>query len=186
MSRKKRKFERDISDADKFIGTLKFKHIKRECVIRGMEFENVINSGIPELSNWLRKHFIDTISYELLDAFDDWQEAQIIEAMEGKEDSNDAVLHPSLRLGYIAERDEEGNVTKKKRARTIIKRKKKKRERTQDGLFQGTKKAFTFELQQQGLTKEEVINKVLEQFPDASEKSIGIWFNKSKKLKHGT
>ena len=41
---------------------------------------------------------------------------------------------------------------------------------------------MTFELQQQGKTKVEVIEIIKEEYPDASEKSIGIWFNKSRKL----
>jgi len=182
MSRKKRKFEREIPDADKFIGNLKYKSLKRECVIRGMEFDRVLGGSIVELTNWLRNHFIDTIHYELLDSFDDYQENLIKEAMEAKgQDPND-VIHPQLRLGYIAERDEEGNVIKRKRVRTIVKKKKKRRERTEQGIFSGTKKALTFKLQKEGLTKQEVIEKVIEVFPDASEKSVGIWYNKAKKL----
>lgn len=182
MARKKRKFEMNLPDADRFLGNLKYKDLKRECVIRGMEFDKVLKGGIPQLSNWLRNHFIDTIKPELLDAFDDYQENLVREAVEAKGEDPNHVIHPALRLGFIAERDEDGVVTKRKRARMIIKRKKKRRERTTDGIFQGTKKALTFELQQQGLDKAEVIIKVMEQFPDASEKSIGIWFNKSRKL----
>jgi len=182
MSRKKRKYEMNIPDADKFIGNLKYKDIKRECVIRGMEFDKVIEGTIPKLVNWLRNHFPDTIHFELLDAFDTYQEELIRQVMESRGEDFTVLLHPTLRLGYIAENDAEGNIIKRKRVRTIVKRKKKKRERTNDGIFKGTKKAFTFELQQKGLSKEEVIKKVMTQFPDASEKSIGIWYNKSRKL----
>lgn len=181
MSRK-RKFEKNISDADKFIGNLKYKDLKRECVVRGMEFDKVIVGGIPQLTNWLRNNFMATLQHDLLDAFDDYLEKQIREAMELKGENPDDVIHPALRLGYIAERDEDGKVTKRKRVRMIAKKKKKKRERTKDNIFQGTKKALTFQLQQEGKEKQEVITMVLEQFPDASEKSIGIWFNKSRKL----
>jgi len=187
MSRKKRKFEMDIPDADKFISYLKYKDMKRECVVRGMEFDKVLKGGIPQLTNWLRNHFIDTIQLDLLEVFDDYQENLIREAVKTKGEDPDNVIHPALRLGFIAERDEDGVVTKRKRARMIVKRKKNRRERTGDGIFQGTKKALTFQLQQQGLEKAEVINKVMEQFLDASPKSIGIWFNKSRKLhKDGT
>lgn len=172
----------NIPDADKFIGSLKYKGLKRECVIRGMEFDEVFGASIIQLSNWLRNHFIDTIHYELLDAFDDYQENLIRKSMEAKNQDPNDVIHSSLRLGYIAERDDEGNVIKRKRVRTIVKKKKKKRERTDQGIFAGTKKALTFKLQKEGLTKQEVIAKVLETFPEASEKSIGIWFNKAKKL----
>lgn len=184
MGRKRRKYENNIPDADKFIQKLKYRDLKRECVIRGMEFDKVISGDIPKLTNWLRNHFKDTVHHELLDAFDDYQDGLVKESVESKGQDPSILLHPSLRLGYIAERDEEGNVTKRKRVRTLMKKKKKRRERTDDGIFKGTKKAMTFELQQQGKSKSEVIGIIKEQFPDASEKSIGIWFNKSRKL-HG-
>ena len=179
---RKRKFEQDIPEAAKHIARLKYKDLKRECVVRGMEFEKIINGTVPRLTNWLHNHFHNTIQHDLLDTFDDYQENLIREAVEARGESPEGIIHPSLRLGYIAEKDEEGKVIKRKRVRTLVKRRKKRRERTNDGIFQGTKKALTFELQQQGLSKKEIIKKVIEQFPDASEKSIGIWFNKSKKL----
>lgn len=184
MARKKRKFERNIPDADKFIQKLKYRDLKRECVIRGMEFDNVISGDIPKLTNWLRNHFKDTAQHELLDSFDDYQDKLVKDSVESKGQDPSILLHPSLRLGYIAERDEEGNVIKKKRVRTLMKKKRRKRERTNDGIFKGTKKAMTFALQQEGKTKAEVISIIKEEYPDASEKSIGIWFNKSRKL-HG-
>lgn len=182
MARKKRKFERNIPDADKFIGKLKYRDLKRECVIRGMEFDKILHGDIPKLTNWLRNHFRDTTQHELLDNFDDYQDELVKKSMEKKGEDPGILLHPSLRLGYIAERDEEGNVIKRKRVRTIMKKKKKRRERTADGIFQGTKKALTYQLQQEGKGKAEVIEIVKGQFPEASEKSIGIWFNKSRKL----
>lgn len=186
MSRKRRKFEMDIPDVDKFMNNLTYRDIKRECVIRGKPFDEIIGGSIPGLMNWLRHHFYDTIHHELLDPFDQYQENLVRAALEKKGEDADRYFHPALRLGYVGEKDEEGNVVKRKRVKTIIKKKKKKRERTGDGIFKGTKKAYTFDLQQQGLSKEEVIQKVMEQFPDASEKSIGIWYNKSRKLhRHG-
>lgn len=182
MSRKRRKFEMNIPDADKYMSNLKFKDLKRECVIRGMEFEAVVSQGVIHLSNWLRTNFMVVPKHELLNAFDEWQEEQIRIAMRAKSQNPEEIIHSSLRLGYIAETDEDGNVTKRKRVKTVIRKRKKKRDRTSDGIFQGTKKAFTFTLQQQGFSKEEVIKKVKEQYPEASEKSVGIWFNKSRKL----
>ena len=129
MSRKKRKFEMNIPDVDKFTGNLKYKDLKRECVIRGMEFDQILNGSVLSLHSWLGNHFNDTIHYELLDAFDDYQEDLIKKAVNAKGQNPDDIIHPALRLGYIAERDDEGNVIKRKRARTIIKRKKHKRER---------------------------------------------------------
>ena len=181
MSRKKRKYEMNLLPADRFIGDLKYKGLKKECVIRGMEFDKVLNGTIPILSNWLRKHFDDVSCPEFLDQFDDYQEKIIREIGKAKGEDPGIMIHSSLRLGYIAERDDNGKVIRKKRVCTVIKKRKKKRERTDDGIFKGTKKALTFELQQMGLVKEEVIKAVIGRFSDASEKSIGIWFNKSRK-----
>ena len=161
MARKKRKFESNIPDADKFMGKLKYKDLKRECVIRGMAFDKVLRGGIPQLSNWLRNHFYDDLQHDLLNSFDDYQEGLVRKSMEAKDQNPEDVIHPSLRLGYIAERDAEGNVIKRKRVRTLVKKRKKKRERTGDGIFQGTKKALTFKLQQEGLEKADVIEKVM-------------------------
>lgn len=182
MSRKKRKFESNIHPADKWMENMKFKDLKRECVLRGIPFEKVLSAGIPELSGYLRTHFYDKIDHSRLDKYDDWQEDLIRKAGESKGVDNSYLIQPSLRLGYIAEKDDEGNVTKRHRVKTIVAKKKVKRDRTEQGLFSGTKKAYTYQLQKEGKTRPEVVKMVLEQFPDASEKSIGIWFNKAKKL----
>lgn len=182
MSRKKRKYEMNLSSADRFIGDLKYRGLKKECVIRGMEFDKVLNGTIPILSNWLRKHFDDIPCLESLNEFDDYQENIIRKINKERGEDPNIMIHSSLRLGYIAERDDEGNIIKKKQVRTVIKKRKKRRERTDDGIFKGTKKALTFELQQMGLVKEEVIKAVMGKFSDASPKSIGIWYNKSRKL----
>ena len=181
MSKKKRKFESRLKDADKWLEKLTLKDLKRECVVRGLEFDKVVDMDIPDLSNWFRANFIVATNHDLLDMFDDWNEKQIIEACDKKGIDPKDFIHPSLRLGYIAETDEEGTVTKKHRVKVLVSKKKKKRERTVEGLFSGTKKAYTYKLQKDGLSKPEVVKKVLELFPDASPKSVGIWFNKSRK-----
>lgn len=181
MSKKKRKFESRLTSADKWLQKLTLKDLKRECVVRGLDFEKVVDYTIPDLSNWFRGNYMVATNHDLLDAFDDWNEKQIIESCVRKGIEYVDFIHPNLRLGYIAETDEEGVVTKKHRVKVLVAKKKKKRERTIEGLFSGTKKAYTFKLQKEGLTKTEVVAKVLELFPEASPKSVGIWFNKSRK-----
>lgn len=180
---KKPKYRQNENPADKYIQSLNLKQLKRECVIRGLHFELVISESIPGLSNWFREHFGEKIDYNRLNEFDLWVESKLRAELGGSEENIEPYFHPALRLGYIAEQDKHGNVIKRKRARTLVKKKKKKRERTKDNIFSGTKKALTYELQKKGLTKIEVTQKVIETFPDASEKSISIWFNKAKKLK---
>lgn len=182
MSRKRRQYEMNLHPADGHFRNMKYKDLKRECVIRGMPFEQVVSSDVNKLYTYFREHYYDNVKHALLDDFDDWQEAKIRETLESKGEDSDVYIHPSLRLGYVAEKDEEGNVIKKKRAKLLHKKIKRKRERTPDNIFKGTKKAYTFELQQKGHSKADVIKMVMEQFPDASDKSISIWYNKSKKL----
>ena len=180
MVKKKRKFEMNLHPADAHLRNLKYRDLQKECVIRGMPFELVAGQDIPSLSSFFRKHFHDPSNHELLNQYDDWIESKIKDQLDARGDDDRSLLHPSLRLGYIGEKDEEGN-TKKKRVRTTVKKKKKKRERTNDNVFKGTKKALAFELQGIGKSKKEVIKEVKEKFPDANEKSIGIWFNKARK-----
>ena len=182
MSRKRRKYEQNLHPADGHFQNMKFKDLKRECVIRNMPFPLVLSSDVTVLYYYFKEHFYDNLNHKLLDEFDDYQEAKIKEVLTAKGEDSSLLIHPSLRLGYIAEKDDEGNTIKKKRARTVIKKLKRKRERTGDNIFQGTKKAYTFELQQKGKSKEEVTKEVMSKFPEASEKSISIWYNKSKKL----
>lgn len=179
MSKKKRKFEKNLHPATAYIEKLTLRDLKRECVVRGMPFEEVVRSTVPMLNNWFRDNFHNKTNHSLLDQYDDWWEIEVKAAAEKR--GEPVYLHPMLRLGYIAEKDSDGNVTKKKRVKVIIAKKKVKRERTEEGLFSGTKKAYTYKLQKDGKSKEETISLVMAQFPEASEKSIGIWFNKSKK-----
>jgi len=172
----------NLHPADGHFQKMKYKDVKRECVIRGMPFEEAVAADMMRLYHYFKDHFYDDLQHKKLDEFDDYQEAKIKEHFENKGEDAGLLVHPSLRLGYIAEKDEDGNTTKRKRAHTVVKKLKRKRERTNDNIFKGTKKAYTFELQQKGKSKEEVTKEVMAKFPDASEKSISIWYNKSKKL----
>lgn len=182
MSRKRRKYEQNLHPADGYLERMTYRDLKKECIARGMDFDKVLSGDFIALSTFFRKEFYADVQRDLLDDFDDYQENLIRDAMEDKDQNPDDIIYSSLRLGFIAEKDEDGNVVRRKRSKMLIKKKRVKRERTNDNIFKGTKKALTFELQQRGLIKEEVIKKVRAQFSDASEKSIGIWFNRSKKL----
>ena len=81
-----------------------------------------------------------------------------------------------MRLGYIGEKDEEGNIIKRKKVPGIKKSKyKKPREKDENNLVKGTKKSYTWELTKKGLNLERVIRRVQKKFPDANEKSIRLW-----------
>jgi len=155
-------------------GNLTYKELKRECVARGMPFDDVIGGDFPNLSHWLLNNMLKPKDDQNIIDFDNYTDKILISR--GKGD----LVHRSLRLSYLGpELDNEGEIIEKKPK--VIKEKKAPRERTETGLFKGTKKAYVQELQSKGKTIEQVIIKVTRKFPDAKEKSIKIWFNKFKK-----
>ena len=175
MTKTKRKRKMDIfQDFMKVVGNMTYKDLKVQCVIRGLEFEKVINGDFPTLQNWLYYHLNDPQDSDLLNQYDDWLDKKLIG--EGKAD----LVHPSLRLGYIGKRDENGKVVKKKRPKGV-KKKKKKREKTKDGIYKGTKKALVFECQEKGYSIKKTIRKVSRKFDSFSEKSVKIWYKRASK-----
>jgi hypothetical protein len=150
---------------------LTYKDLKIECIIRGMNFNEVVKSDFFYLANWLSQNISRGKNQNLLDQFDDWVESQI---------RDKDLIHPSLRLGYI-QRDED-DLPKPKKEK-IVKEKKPPREKDSRGLFKGTMKSYTYLLQEKGKTLEQVTLKVTRKFPNAKPKSIKIWFNKAKKGK---
>jgi hypothetical protein len=111
---------------------------------------------------------------ELLRLYDDWLDNELI--MGGNGD----LVHSSLRLGYVGDREDDEDKPKKIKPEPKAKVKK---EKTAEGIFSGTKKALTFKCEKDGKTLEETISMVMENFPDAAEKSIKIWYKKSKRTK---
>lgn len=172
MKKKKAQPKHGIPGISGYHSNKTYKDLKREAVIRGMPFPDVTGAGIPTLI-----HFINNSENKpdisLIDKYDEWADAQL--AQLGYEKGKEC-RHPNLRLGFIGEKDENGSVVKQKRIKGIPKPKKPKRERDENNLYKGTKKSYTFELAKKGLTLERVIRRVLKKFPDASEKSIKIWY----------
>jgi len=153
---------------------LTYKDLKIECIIRKMPFDEVLKADFFRLSNYLLTNVLVHKDESLLDAFDDYMDDILHER------GADELIHDSLRLGYV--KREEGDEPIKK----VIKEKvEKKPPRTKDsnGLFKGTMKSYTYELQGRGKTVEQTIVKVQRKFPASKPKSIKIWFNKAKKQK---
>lgn len=171
----------DMSRADYELTRMTYTDLKRACLARGMDFEKASDGSIPRLARWF------TDNYELpqwlnhLDEYDEWLEKVLLERGYKK---GDAVFHNDLKMSLLKNTDEEGNVTTAKPRlgnKGIAKKEKKKRERVEGTkIFKGTKKALTYECQKNKLTLPDTIKKVIKQFPDANEKSITIWFKRSK------
>lgn len=152
---------------------LNYKDLKKECIIRGLDFEQTTFASFPFLSGWLLENqFIESDLNNLI-KYDKWVEEGLIEA--GK----DYLVHKSLRLSYLSEDQIEEKTNKIKNKKFPIK--KEKRVKNELGLYTGTKKAYTYELAKKGKKINLIIKRVMKRFPDAKEKSIKIWFNRANK-----
>ena len=178
--------------AESELARMKHRDLQRAAVVRGMDFEEVVRSGVPELASWFCRNYDLPQFIDKINEFDDWRDEQL--KGRGYEEGS-PFFHASLRLGFVATKDEEGNTTsvKKPRLKGVDKPKKEKKERVEGTkVFKGTKKAMTYELTKESyklskskdpkikpLTKDEIIEKVKEAFPDANEKSVGIWYKRA-------
>lgn len=149
--------------------------IKREVITRGMPFQKVVESDVPNLYAWWNNNRNNEVDESLLDKFDDWVEAELRAI--GKED----LIHSNFRFNFMGVKSSED----KPKIKKIVteKQPKKRREKNSLGLFSGTKKAMVFEAQEKGWSVKKTIRKVMRAFPDAKEKSIKIWYNKAAKSK---
>lgn len=187
MSRKKKVAKFDSGGyAERQLSNMRFQDLKRANIARGLPFEDAAKFDIPQHQTWFLRHEENTQDITLIDQYDDWMNEVL--KQQGYPDG-DPVYHPSLRLGFVAQRDEEtGEVlqTKKPRTRGLEKKKKKKVKRLEGtNVIAGTKKAYTYQLTLEkgkkgkpAHTIGEIIEKVMAQFPDAKEGSIKIWHKK--------
>lgn len=166
--------QRVSPSAVSYIEKLNLPALKKECIIRGLPFEKVCGS-IPQLQTWFLNNYDNPIDRKRLEEYDQWA-TLLLKAR----NCDPSMLAPEFRLGEFIVKNAEGGVYKSKFSKNPKSRTKKPR--TEDHLICGTKKAYTYELQKRGLSKAEVIGMVKEKYPTAKDKSIGIWFNKSKKL----
>lgn len=156
---------------------LTLKGLKQEVISRGMEFDKVLSSSIPDLQNWLYNNFKLEKDRNLIVEYDEYIEQLLRDV--GSED----MIYPSLRLSYVGDKAENFGTLEKKPKRIKPRGEKVIKEKTEDGIYSGTKKALTYECFNKGISIEETIEKVKEKFSDASEKSIKIWFRKAGKIK---
>lgn len=176
-----------LTPADKALRKLKYKDLQRECIVRGMSFEDLVEADIWRLQSYFKKHYYDAKDSDKLDEFDRWFEGEM--TLEGKGTDNPEhawMHHPSLRLGFTQGEDEQGNSIGHLKPRKFKKVKKKaKRVKLKElgGIIGGTKKAMTFALAIKGNSLSRVQKKVKKAFPEAQDKSIRIWYNKAIKLK---
>lgn len=176
MARKKRKeqssektsFLRDSCSHDTY------KDLQRKAITLGMPFPDVPRSGVFDLIRYINRPDTPNPNPDLIDEYDKW----VIQQFDIAGLPQDDPLRSSrLRLGFVGDTDEEGNVIKRKRVPGIKKTRIKKpaRERDEFNLLKGTKKSYTWELTKKGYDVDRIIRRVSKKFPDANEKSIRLW-----------
>lgn len=165
---------------DKVLAHLKHKDLQRECILRGLDFAKIVEFDHHALSNWFYHNFEEPQDLTKLTLYDVWMEDQLQKRGYKK---GDAILAPSFRLGFTPDLDglplkTPGVSTTLKQVANSAEPKEVKPKRTVDettGVYTGTKKNLTYTLTDEGMELSQIIEKVLERFPDAQEKSIKIW-----------
>lgn len=167
------------------LGMMKHKDLVIACVSRGLPPEEVVKLDHNGLGSFFLNNYDNSENPELLVEYDIWVEKEL--KLRGYKDG-DALLSPCLKLGYVGKGDlsdvpkkiiEPGVETKKIPDEAKEKVKREKDETT--GVVVGTKKNLTYTLAQSGMELSEAITQVKQQFPDAQEKSIKIWFKRALK-----
>lgn len=151
---------------------LTYNDLKRECLKRGMGFQEVVSGDVLRLNHWLNRNINNKQNPQLIQDYDNWIEEVLISR------GQEQLVHDSLRLAPLSWGKE--TETKKEKPKTEDKPK-VRREKTVNGLYAGTKKALVYELVTKDRSIEKVIKRVQKYFPDAKEKSIKIWYNKAKR-----
>lgn len=167
QSKEKTSFLRDTCQHDTY------KDLKRKAIALGMPFPDVAKGYVGSLLTYINK----TDNYpnpNLIDEYDKWIDNQL--ALAGY-DKDDVLRSSRLRLGFLGD-DEDGAKSRIRKVSGIKRPKKEKkptRERDKFSLYKGTKKSYTFELTEKGLSLDRITRRVLKKFPDAKEKSISLW-----------
>ena len=154
---------------------LTLKGLKYEVISRGMDFEEVLKASVPDLSNWLHHNYSNEVDIELVNQYDEYIEETL------KQLGASEMIHPSLRLSYVGDKSEDFKALEVIPKKDRPKKEKVVKEKTEQGIYSGTKKALTYQCQKEGKTVDETILIVKETFEDASDKSIKIWYRKAGK-----
>lgn len=148
-----------------------YKDMKRRAISLGMPFPDAVDADFNKLASYIQKTE-NKPDNSLIDKYDDWMDKILEERGYAK---NDPMRSYQLRLGFIGEDEETGEI-KTKRVKGLAKPKKPKREKDSSGLWKGTKKSYTYELTNKGLSLERITRRVIKKFPEANAKSIQQWF----------
>lgn len=156
------------------LGRLTHRELQKECVSRGMPFDEVIGKSHFHLVSFFHRNFENSQNPNLIVEFDSFIEGKLMERGYKK---GDIMLSPSLRFGYTKGIENLDKIKDPEKVKVsepkVIKPKAEVDEKT--GVRKGTKKSLTYDLTLTGISIDKIIKKVKEKFPEAEEKSIKIW-----------
>lgn len=157
---------------------MKYSDLKKACIIRGLSHEIISEGDYSVLSNFFIKYYNKEVDLTLIEKFDQDRD-KVLEAI-GYEES-DPMRKFKLSQIILQEEDlEKIEKKKKEKIKKIVESKPKREINQETQIVKGTKKDLTYQLAKKDppLPKDKIIQKVLKEFPDANEKSIGIWISR--------
>src|SRR5690606_38172536 len=181
----------DLHPADKALSKMNYKDLKIAVIVRGMEFNEVVEGYYGPLATFFKNHYDTPVNPNNLLEFDVWMDKKLEERGYDKDDPL-----RQFKLSSTLDPDKEELILRRGRIKKagvrLPKVKKPKAEKNQNfGIRKGTKKEYVMELVKKlhDLGKnldskkllQELISRVIKQYPDANEKSIKIWFSKARK-----
>ncbi len=172
---------------DHYISKMDFRNLKKEAIVLGMNFSDVVRGDYCRLSTYIVDNYGEPRHEDLIEQYDDYIEDEL-----RKENPklSEAFFHKSLRLSYVGEersktqtKDIEVGIKQKVKTKKEKIKKESKPSATKNpyGIKNGTKKALVYELSiETDKSINDVIEAVNEQFGSANSKSITIWYKKAK------
>lgn len=188
----------EITPAHKALQRFTMKDLKRACIVRGMDFEELVKGDIWKWQGFFLQNYHEKENMARLDEFDVWFGAEM--ALNGKGTDNPEyawMYHPDLRMGFHEGQDDQGELIGERKNKLFKKPKepKPKREKAQEfgGIIRGTKKEYTYQKTDDivgmrldqgkevklGLIFEGILKRVMEKYPDANPKSVKIWVGRA-------
>lgn len=189
----KKASQKQIGEIFGAASNMKYPDIKGACIMLGMDFEDVANGDFCTLNSYFaeNRHKTKPVK-ERLQQYEDWVENILLS--KGYKADNPLVKYKQF-SNAPEEDEEEGKLKAALIKKVGVKKEPKaKREKTEFGIFAGTKKDYVYKkaklYNEKGFEYDRAlkrtIRKTMDKFPDAKEKSIRIWFRKISKELDGT
>ena len=176
--------------ARKELTMMVYRDIQAGCIMRGMDFDEVVQGDSPSLTSWFIKNHNNKMDRELLEDFDLWMDKQLKANGYKKSD-------PFRKFKRFSIIDDDNNIqikTKSLSRARIPKKKREKKAKNSFGVYAGTKKSLTYDLVAIMYEKKKVkytakemhkkyapkiFDKVKAEFGDAKDKSVKMWMKRA-------